>query len=189
VRALPSLGSVVAGEGPGIGHRCGPGRRREAHRPVSLAGLQVGSTMLRWIALPCLMLHRFWWRLGLVSFGGPAGPIALLHEELVERRRWLSERRFLHALNDCLLLPGPEATQLATNRQRCGGRRDRQSGAAVRRTFPRPGRRLDVGALALFLEALLLLLRHGWGVLPLIRSAAWVGVLRLVVLSPFDNIH
>ena len=56
----------------------------------------------------------FWLRLGLVSFGGPAGQIALLHAELVERRRWLSERRFLHALNYCMLLPGPEATQLAT---------------------------------------------------------------------------
>ncbi|MCP9857545.1 MULTISPECIES: chromate efflux transporter [unclassified Cyanobium] len=57
---------------------------------------------------------RFWLRLGLVSFGGPAGQIGLLHAELVERRRWLSERRFLHALNYCMLLPGPEATQLAT---------------------------------------------------------------------------
>ena len=57
---------------------------------------------------------RFWLRLGLVSFGGPAGQIALLHRELVDHRRWLSERRFLHALNYCMLLPGPEATQLAT---------------------------------------------------------------------------
>ncbi|MEB3157101.1 MAG: chromate transporter [Cyanobacteriota bacterium] len=57
---------------------------------------------------------RFWGRLGWVSFGGPAGQIALLHETLVEQRRWLSERRFLHALNYCMLLPGPEATQLAT---------------------------------------------------------------------------
>ena len=57
---------------------------------------------------------RFWIRLGLVSFGGPAGQIALLHSELVEQRRWLSERRYLHALNYCMLLPGPEATQLAT---------------------------------------------------------------------------
>ena len=57
---------------------------------------------------------RFWLQLGLVSFGGPAGQIALLQRELVERRRWLSERRFLHALNYCMLLPGPEATQLAT---------------------------------------------------------------------------
>ena len=57
---------------------------------------------------------RFWLQLGLVSFGGPAGQIALLHRELVERRRWLSERRYLHALNYCMLLPGPEASQLAT---------------------------------------------------------------------------
>jgi chromate transporter len=57
---------------------------------------------------------RFWWQLGWVSFGGPAGQIALLHRELVERRRWLSERRYLHALNYCMLLPGPEAMQLAT---------------------------------------------------------------------------
>lgn len=57
---------------------------------------------------------QFWLRLGLVSFGGPAGQMALLHRELVERRRWLSERRYLHALNYCLVLPGPEATQLAT---------------------------------------------------------------------------
>ncbi|MBM5814768.1 MAG: chromate efflux transporter [Cyanobacteria bacterium M_DeepCast_100m_m1_067] len=57
---------------------------------------------------------RFWLQLGVVSFGGPAGQIALLHRELVERRRWLSERRYLHALNYCMLLPGPEATQLAT---------------------------------------------------------------------------
>ena len=56
----------------------------------------------------------YWWRLGLVSFGGPAGQIALMHEDLVERRRWLSERRFLHALNYCMVLPGPEAQQLAT---------------------------------------------------------------------------
>jgi chromate transporter len=57
---------------------------------------------------------RFWGQLGWVSFGGPAGQIALLHDTLVERRRWLSERRFLHALNYCMLLPGPEAIQLAT---------------------------------------------------------------------------
>src|SRR3954468_15207647 len=56
-----------------------------------------------------------WWlKLGFVSFGGPAGQIALMHHELVERRRWISEKRFLHALNYCMLLPGPEATQLAT---------------------------------------------------------------------------
>ena len=53
-------------------------------------------------------------RLGFLSFGGPAGQIALMHQELVERRRWISERRFLHALNYCMVLPGPEAQQLAT---------------------------------------------------------------------------
>ncbi|MFG6460466.1 chromate efflux transporter [Roseateles sp. DXS20W] len=57
---------------------------------------------------------RFWLKLGFISFGGPAGQIAIMHTELVERRRWISERRFLHALNYCMLLPGPEAQQLAT---------------------------------------------------------------------------
>ncbi len=57
---------------------------------------------------------RFWLKLGFISFGGPAGQIALMHEELVVRRRWISERRFLHALSFCMLLPGPEAQQLAT---------------------------------------------------------------------------
>ena len=56
----------------------------------------------------------FWLTLGFISFGGPAGQIAVLHQELVERRRWLSERRFLHALNYCMVLPGPEAQQLVT---------------------------------------------------------------------------
>jgi chromate transporter len=57
---------------------------------------------------------RFWCKLGFISFGGPAGQIAIMHTELVERRRWISEQRFLHALNYCMLLPGPEAQQLAT---------------------------------------------------------------------------
>jgi len=57
---------------------------------------------------------RFWLRLGFISFGGPAGQIAIMHRELVEQKRWISERRFLHALNYCMLLPGPEAQQLAT---------------------------------------------------------------------------
>jgi chromate transporter len=56
----------------------------------------------------------FWLKLGFISFGGPAGQIAIMHEELVVRRRWLSEKRFLHALNYCMVLPGPEAQQLAT---------------------------------------------------------------------------
>jgi chromate transporter len=57
---------------------------------------------------------RFWLKLGFISFGGPAGQIAIMHTELVERRRWISEKRFLHALNFCMVLPGPEAQQLAT---------------------------------------------------------------------------
>jgi chromate transporter len=57
---------------------------------------------------------RFWLKLGFISFGGPTGQIAIMHQELVERRRWISEGRFLHALNYCMLLPGPEAQQLAT---------------------------------------------------------------------------
>lgn len=76
-------------------------------------------------ALPTVVVHpvepatfgqalRFWFKLGLISFGGPAGQIAIMHQELVERRRWISEQRFLHALNYCMLLPGPEAQQLAT---------------------------------------------------------------------------
>jgi len=56
---------------------------------------------------------RFWIKLGFINFGGPTGQIALMHQELVDRRRWISERRFLHALNFCMLLPGPEAQQLA----------------------------------------------------------------------------
>ena len=57
---------------------------------------------------------RYWLRLGCISFGGPTGQIALMHRELVDEKRWISERRFLHALNFCMVLPGPEATQLAT---------------------------------------------------------------------------
>jgi chromate transporter len=57
---------------------------------------------------------KFWLKLGFISFGGPAGQIAVMHRELVEDKRWISEKRFLHALNYCMLLPGPEAQQLAT---------------------------------------------------------------------------
>ena len=56
----------------------------------------------------------YWFKLGFISFGGPAGQISMMHQELVERRRWISEHRFLHALNYCMVLPGPEAQQLAT---------------------------------------------------------------------------
>jgi chromate transporter len=63
--------------------------------------------------VPFAEAFRFWLKLGWISFGGPAGQIAIMHRELVERRRWLSEERFLHALNYCMMLPGPEAQQLA----------------------------------------------------------------------------
>ncbi|MFL6537580.1 MAG: chromate transporter, partial [Chthoniobacterales bacterium] len=56
---------------------------------------------------------RFWLKLGFISFGGPAGQIAIMQHELVEKRRWVDQSRFLHALNFCMLLPGPEAQQLA----------------------------------------------------------------------------
>lgn len=65
-------------------------------------------------AIPFREAFLFWLKLGFISFGGPAGQISIMHQELVERRRWISERRFLHALNYCMVLPGPEAQQLAT---------------------------------------------------------------------------
>ncbi|HNV58569.1 MAG TPA: chromate transporter, partial [Rhodoferax sp.] len=65
-------------------------------------------------AIPFGEAFRFWLKLGFISFGGPAGQIAIMHRELVEEKRWISESRFLHALNYCMLLPGPEAQQLAT---------------------------------------------------------------------------
>ena len=64
--------------------------------------------------IPFAAALRFWFKLGCISFGGPAGQIALMHRVLVEEKRWISEARFLHALNYCMLLPGPEAQQLAT---------------------------------------------------------------------------
>ena len=64
---------------------------------------------------PVTITEAFWYwlKLGFISFGGPAGQIAIMHQDLVEKKRWISERRFLHALNYCMVLPGPEATQLA----------------------------------------------------------------------------
>ncbi|MEB3323880.1 MAG: chromate transporter [Cyanobacteriota bacterium] len=116
---------------------------------------------------------RFWGQLGLVSFGGPAGQIALLHEELVARRRWLSERRFLHALNYCMLLPGPEAIQLATY---LGWLMHGTRGALVAGgLFLLP----SVGVLLLLSTIYAL-----WGQLPLLASVFWAlkpAVLAIVV--------
>ncbi|MGZ8096622.1 MAG: chromate transporter [Methylosarcina sp.] len=65
---------------------------------------------------PVSLRNAFWYwlKLGFISFGGPAGQISIMHQDLVEKKRWISERRYLHALNYCMLLPGPEAQQLAT---------------------------------------------------------------------------
>lgn len=65
-------------------------------------------------AVPLLQAFSYWLKLGFISFGGPAGQISMMHQELVEKRRWISEHRFLHALNYTMVLPGPEAQQLAT---------------------------------------------------------------------------
>ena len=72
------------------------------------------QNLTRPVALTFREAFVFWLKLGFISFGGPAGQISIMHQELVERRRWISENRFLHALNYCMLLPGPEAQQLAT---------------------------------------------------------------------------
>ena len=57
---------------------------------------------------------KYWLKLGFISFGGPAGQISMMHQELVERRRWISEHRFMHALNYCMVLPGPWQTSHST---------------------------------------------------------------------------
>ena len=86
-----------------------------AERPAAPApSSRPMTTPARPDAIPFWQALRFWLKLGFISFGGPAGQIAIMHSELVERRRWISERRFLHALNYCMVLPGPEAQQLAT---------------------------------------------------------------------------
>lgn len=82
--------------------------------PGSLVLIFMHPTNSHVPAIPFWQAFWFWLKLGCISFGGPAGQIALMHTELVEKRRWISEGRFLHALNYCMLLPGPEAQQLAT---------------------------------------------------------------------------
>jgi chromate transporter len=105
---------------------------------------------------------RFWLKLGFISFGGPAGQIAVMHRELVERRRWISEHRFLHALNYCMLLPGPEAQQLAT-----------YIGWLLHRT---PGALVAGGLFVL--PSLLILIALSWiymrfGTLPVVAGVLW----------------
>ncbi len=84
------------------------------HSAMNQQNLTVDSNDVAPAAVTFREAFMFWLKLGFISFGGPAGQIAIMHQELVETRRWISERRFLHALNYCMLLPGPEAQQLAT---------------------------------------------------------------------------
>jgi chromate transporter len=120
---------------------------------------------------------RFWFKLGCISFGGPAGQIAIMHRELVQERRWISERRFLHALNYCMLLPGPEAQQLAT-----------YLGWLMHRTWG------GVAAGALFvLPSLLLLLGLSWaymafGDLPWMAAVLW-GIKPAVAALVLQAVH
>src|SRR5881392_3045399 len=74
---------------------------------------QIVATEDRRLAPSFAEASRFWLKFGFISFGGPTAQIALLHGELVEKKQWISETRFFHALNFCMLLPGPEAHQLA----------------------------------------------------------------------------
>jgi chromate transporter len=94
--------------------------------PAAAARMTSASTVVPPAAVSFGEALKLRLRLGFVSFGGPAGQIAIMHTGLVERRRWISERRFLQALNYCMLLPGPEAQQLATYvgwlmHRTCGG--------------------------------------------------------------------
>lgn len=88
-----------------------PSKGKQAIQTQALHSEDATSNQPRHVSF--VEAFRFWLKLGFISFGGPAGQIAIMHRELVERRRWISEERFLHALNYCMLLPGPEAQQLA----------------------------------------------------------------------------
>lgn len=80
---------------------------------VTLVEPDAATTTQPPVEVPFASAVKVWAKIGLLSFGGPAGQVALMHKELVEERKWIDEERFLHALNYCMLLPGPEATQLA----------------------------------------------------------------------------
>ena len=120
---------------------------------------------------------RFWLKLGFISFGGPAGQIAILHQELVERRRWISERRFLHALNYCMVLPGPEAQQLVTY---IGWLMHRTAGGVV------------AGVLFVLPSLLILILLSwiyiAWGQVPLI-AGLFYGIKPAVVAIVVQAVH
>ncbi|MER3426566.1 MAG: chromate transporter [Pyrinomonas sp.] len=88
--------------------------RRVSSRAAAQGGTDAASPNEPKSRISFAAALRFWFKLGFISFGGPAGQIAIMHRELVERRRWIDEQSFLHALNYCMMLPGPEAQQLAT---------------------------------------------------------------------------
>lgn len=82
------------------------------HKTVAPTPIDTHGATPSLATLSLAQAAKFWFKLGLISFGGPAGQIATVHQELVEKKRWISEKRFLHALNYCMILPGPEALQL-----------------------------------------------------------------------------
>src|SRR4249920_400200 len=91
------------------------GRPRQRRRPgVAELAIAEGDQSTPRHGVSLREAFRVWLRVAMLSFGGPAGQIAVMHRILVEEKRWISESRFLHALNYCMLLPGPEAQQLAT---------------------------------------------------------------------------
>jgi chromate transporter len=117
---------------------------------------------------------KVWARIGILSFGGPAGQIALLHKELVEERQWMGEKEFLRALNFCMLLPGPEAMQLATY---CGWKLHGQKGGLVAGLlFVLPGACL-IFALSMIYAVV--------GTVPLVQALFW-GVKAAVVAIVFE---
>src|SRR3990170_2612372 len=141
-------------------HKFALARQYPPRAVVRGAGRLPGRTILPMPPVGFWEAFRFWLRLGFINFGGPTGQIAIMHHELVERRRWISNERFLHALSYCMLLPGPEAQQLATY---IGWLLHRTAGGLVAGTlFVLPG---FASILALsFLYA-------AWGDLPLVHGA------------------
>src|ERR1700759_130312 len=106
---------------------------------MSIAPIELVDAPTRPVMAPVSLGEAFWvWlRIAALSFGGPAGQIAVMHRILVDEKRWIGESRFLHALNYCMLLPGPEAQQLATY---VGWLLRRTSGGAITRSlFVLPG--------------------------------------------------
>ena len=120
---------------------------------------------------------RFWFKLGCISFGGPAGQIALMHRELVEQKRWISEKRFLHALNYCMLLPGPEAQQLATY---IGWLMHRTWGGVVAGVlFVLPSLLLLIALSAVYMA---------WGTVPAVAGVLW-GIKPAVAALVLQAVH